>query len=69
MIRRRGGVKFTEKGDEFAPYITDPAAARIVLQGLMEEVKSVGVFIDFLIRYPEYFYATIDTYKSGIDPG
>lgn len=69
MIRRRGGIRFGGLGTEFGAYITDPAAARIVLQELMEEVKSVGIFINFLIRYPEYFYATVDVYKSGIDPG
>lgn len=69
MIRRRGGIRFGGLGTEFGAYITDPAAARIVLQELMEEVKSVGIFINFLIRYPEYFYATVDVYKSGVDPG
>lgn len=69
MIRRRGGIRFDSFGSEFAPYITDPASARIVLQDLMQELKSVGIFINFLVRYPEFFYATIDTYKSGNDPG
>ena len=69
MIRRRGGIQFGGVGAEYAGYITDPAAARIVLQELMQEVKSVGIFIQFLIRYPQLQYATIDTYKSGIDPG
>ncbi len=69
MIRRRGGIEFDGLGSEFAPYITDPAAARIVLQELMQELKSVGIFINFLVRFPEFFYATIDVYKSGVDPG
>ena len=69
MIRRRGGIEFGGLGDEVAPYITDPAAARLVLQDLMQELKSVGIFINFLVRYPQFFYSTIDTYKSGIDPG
>lgn len=69
MIRRRGGIEFAGVGEEYAGYITDPAAAREVLQELMEEVKSVGIFINFLIRYPEQFYATIDVYRSGVDPG
>ena len=68
MIRRRGGIVFGGLGDEYGAYITDPAAAREVLQELMEEVKSVGIFINFLVRYPEQFYATIDVYRSGIDP-
>lgn len=69
MIRRRGGIQFDSLGSERAPYITDPAAAREVLQELMQELKSVGIFINFLIRYPEQFYATIDVYRSGVDPG
>ena len=69
MIRRRGGIQLSGFGTEFAAYITDPAAAREVLQELMQEVKSVGIFINFLVRYPEFYYATIDTYRSGKDPG
>ena len=69
MIRRRGGIEFSGSASEFPAYITDPAAAREVLQELMQEIKSVGIFINFLIRYPEQYYATIDVYKSGIDPG
>ena len=69
MIRRRGGIQFDGFGKEYGAYITDPAAAREVLQELMQEVKSVGIFINFLVRYPEFYYATIDTYRSGIDPG
>ncbi|CAB4125784.1 hypothetical protein UFOVP53_229 [uncultured Caudovirales phage] len=68
MIRRRGGIQFGGVGAEYAGYITDPASARIVLQELMQEVKSVGIFINFLIRYPALYYGTIDVYKSGIDP-
>lgn len=69
MIRRRGGITFDGLGSERAPYITDPAAAREVLEELMEEVKSAGIFINFLVRYPEQFYSTIDVYRSGVDPG
>jgi hypothetical protein len=69
MIRRRGGIQFDGYGSEKSPYITDPAAARLVLVDLAEELKSVGIFINFLVRYPELYYATIDVYKSGNDPG
>jgi hypothetical protein len=68
MIRRRGGIVFGGVGAEYAGYITDPAAAREVLQELMQEVKSVGIFINFLIRYPKIYYGTIDVYRSGTDP-
>jgi len=68
-IVKRGGIIFDSKGSEIAPYITDPSSAREVLEELLQELKSVGIFINFLIRYPEFFYATIDTYRSGVDPG
>jgi len=68
MIRRRGGIQFGGLGTERAPYITDPAAAREVLQELMEEIKSVGIFLNFLVRYPTQYYATVDVYRSGVDP-
>lgn len=69
MIRRRGGIQFDGFGSEQGAYITDPTSARLVLQSLMQDLKSVGIFINFLVRYPKFFYATIDTYKSDIDPG
>lgn len=69
MIRRRGSIKFQGFGTEHAPYITDPAAARIVLKELMQRVKSVGIFLNFIIRYPIQYYSTVDVYSSGIDPG
>lgn len=66
-IRRRGAHVMSGLGLELAPYITDPAAARDVLQDLMLEVKSVGIFIEFLIRFPNQLYATLDVYGSGSD--
>ena len=66
MIRRRGGIQFGGLGTERAPYITDPAAAREVLQELMEEIKSVGIFLNFLVRYPTQYYATVDVYRSVV---
>jgi hypothetical protein len=30
----------------------------------MTEVKSVGIFIDFIIRYPQLLYNSLDVYKS-----
>lgn len=69
MIRRRGSIKFQGFGAERAPYITDPAAARESLKELMQRVKSVGIFLNFIIRYPQQYYSTIDVYSSGIDPG
>ena len=69
MIRRKGPHAISNTGKEFAPYITDPTAAREVLQELILDVKSVGIFVEFLVRFPEQLYATIDVYRSGVDPG
>ena len=65
VIRNRGPITMSGLGTEYAPYITSPAVAREVLQDLIKEVKSVGIFLEFLIRYPEQLYATLDVYDSG----
>lgn len=65
VIRNRGPIVMSGAGTEYAPYITDPAVARVVLQDLIQEVKSVGIFLEFLIRFPEQLYATLDVYQSG----
>ncbi len=62
LLRRQGPHIISTTGREFAPYITDTAQAREILQDLMLEVKSVGVFMEFLIRFPEQFYATLNIY-------
>jgi hypothetical protein len=68
-IRRKGGHVLSGLGTEFPMYVSDPAAARVILQELISDVKSVGIFLRFIVRYPTLFYATIDTYASGVDPG
>jgi hypothetical protein len=67
VIRRRGGHVMSRIGTEYGAYITDPSVAREVLQNLILSVKSVGIFIEFLIRFPEQLYATLDVYKSCRD--
>lgn len=64
VIRRRGAHVISTTGREYAPYLTDPATARAILQELLRDVKSVGIFIEFLIRYPEQLFATLDIYRS-----
>jgi len=66
-INKKGGIQFKGDGSERAPYITDPSAAREVLKELMESIKSIGVFLNFMIRYPELYYGTVDTYRSAKD--
>jgi len=68
-ISKKGPHTLRGKAAEYAPYITDPSEARFILQELIKSVKSAGIFVDFLVRYPEQLYATLDVYRSGIDPG
>lgn len=68
-LRRKGPHVMSTRGSEYAPYITDPSEARFILEDLIRSVKSAGIFVNFLVRYPEQLYATLDVYQSGIDPG
>lgn len=52
----------TGAGDEYAPYITNPPDARKLLQDLIISVASAGIFIDFIIRFPNQLYGTINVY-------
>ena len=65
LIRTRGAHVMSGLGTEYPAYITDPAVARNTLEALMRQVKSVGIFIEFLIRYPHQLYSSLDVYKSG----
>lgn len=65
VIRRRGAHVMSGLGSEYPAYITDPAVARRTLQELMKQVKSAGIFLEFLVRYPEQLYSTLDVYDSG----
>lgn len=66
-IRKKGAHIMSGLGAEYPLYITDPAVARIVLQNLLLDVKSVGIFIEFLVRYPVQLYSVLDVYKSCRD--
>lgn len=68
-INAKGPHVMTGRGLEYAPYITNPSEARLILQELIKSVKSAGIFVQFLIRFPEQIFATLDTYNSGVDPG
>lgn len=68
-ISRKGPHQMSGRATEYPPYITDPSEARFILQDLIRSVKSAGIFVNFLVRYPEQLYATLDVYQSGIDPG
>lgn len=49
-------------GSEYPPYVTNPPDARKLLQDLIISVASAGIFIDFIIRYPNQLYGTINVY-------
>ncbi len=68
-ISRKGPHQMSGRASEYPAYITDPSEARFILQELIRSVKSAGIFVNFLVRYPEQLYATLDVYSSGIDPG
>lgn len=69
MLRTRGPHTMSGIASEYPPYLTDPIVAREELEEIMRSVKSVGIFIEFLVRYPVQYYNTLDAYRSGIDPG
>jgi hypothetical protein len=66
-IRRKGAHVMSGLGKEYAFYASDPSAARVVLQKLIEEVKSAGVFLRYLIRYPSIYYSSFDIYSQTTD--
>jgi hypothetical protein len=68
-ISRKGPHQMSSRASEYPAYITDPSDARFILQDLIRSVKSAGIFVNFLVRYPEQLYATLDVYSSGNDPG
>lgn len=69
VLRRRGAHIMSGLGKEVAFYVCDPAIARNILQDIVNDIKSAGIFLRYLIRYPELYYATLDVYSSGNDPG
>lgn len=68
-LRQKGPHVMDTRAGEYGPYITDPSEARVILEDLIRSVKSAGIFVNFLIRFPEQLYGTVDVYGSGVDPG
>ncbi len=69
-ISHKGPHIMSVNGAEYAPYLTDPSEARIILEELIKSVKSAGIFINFLIRYPEQLYGILDVYnQQGLGAG
>lgn len=69
-INRKGPHRISGKASEYPAYITDPSEARFILQDLIRSVKSAGIFVNFLVRYPEQLYGTLDVYnQQGLGAG
>jgi len=68
LVRSKGPHVMSGRGIEYPLYITDPSEARKILQELIISVKSAGIFVNFLIRFPENIYGTLDVYQSGVVP-
>lgn len=62
-LSHKGPHLLDNHGSEYAPYITNPPDARVILQNLITSVASAGIFIDFLIRYPVQLYGTLTVYS------
>ena len=66
LVPRRGAHVMSGLASEYPLYATDADAATDTLMALVEQVKSVGTFLEFIIRYPEQFYAAINEYEADI---
>lgn len=62
-IRRKGSYILSGLGKEYAFYVSDPSMALQILQDLISKVKSTGVFLEYIIRYPELYYSDFDVYS------
>jgi len=61
-IDNKGPHIMSGLGTEYPPYITNPSDVRITLEKLIESVASAGIFVDFLVRYPDQLYSVWPTY-------
>jgi hypothetical protein len=64
LINSNGPHQMSSFGTEYPAYITDPSQARLILEDLITSVKSSGIFVNFLVRYPEQLYGTLDVYNE-----
>lgn len=63
-INHKGPHSMSGQGSEYPAYLTDPSEARIILQDLIRSVKSAGIFVNFLVRYPDQLYGILDVYNQ-----
>jgi hypothetical protein len=63
-LSHKGPHLVSTTGIDFPAYITDPSEARVILENLILSVKSAGIFVDFLVRFPVQLYSTINVYNN-----
>ena len=69
-ISHKGPHQMSGTSAEYAAYITDPSEARVILESLIRSVKSAGIFVNFLVRYPDQIFGTLDVYnQQGLGAG
>jgi len=61
-VSKMGPHILSGTGAEYAPYITNPPDARQQVQDLISAVGSAGIFVDFILRYPNQLYGTLSVY-------
>jgi hypothetical protein len=61
-IDNKGPHIMSGLGTEYPPYITNPGDVLVTLEKLIESVTSAGIFVDFLVRYPDQLYSVLPTY-------
>lgn len=62
-IRRKGAQVLSGLGKEYPLYVSDPGAAREVLQDLIRDVKSAGTFLRYIVRFPKTYYSDFNVYE------
>lgn len=65
MLSHKGPHAMQGLAAEYGPYVTNPSDARFILEQLIKSVASAGIFINFLVRYPEQLYGFFDCYNQS----
>jgi hypothetical protein len=65
VVSHKGPHVMDGLAGEYGLYITDPSQARVILETLIQSVTSAGIFVNFLVRFPEQLYGTLDVYRSS----
>ena len=55
-LSRRGPHVMSKLGTEYPAYMTNPSDVRTTLENLIKSVAGAGIYVQFLIKYPEQLY-------------